>query len=116
MYHFHRLLNINPEQKNSVFLFGPRATGKTTWIRDQVEVDFVAYGEKGLLAFEIKRSHTVTTKDLKGLKLFGSDYETADLYLLYGGDHAEYHDNIQVLPFTQTLFRLHEILAKETKT
>lgn len=30
---FNRLLNINPKSKHSVFLFGPRGTGKTSWLR-----------------------------------------------------------------------------------
>lgn len=77
---------------------------------NQCEVDFVAYGEKGLYAFEIKRSHTVTKKDFKGLKLFKADYDMAKLYLLFGGDHKEYHEDIYVVPFTEALFQLKNIL------
>ena len=79
----------------------------------QVEVDFVAYGEKGLLAFEIKRSKRIQKKDLKGLKLFGQDYEMAHLYMLYGGENKEYYDNIQAIPFVEMLFSLPEILLNE---
>lgn len=84
------------------------------WRTDsQVEVDFVAYGEKGLFAFEIKRSKTIQKKDLKGLKLFGQDYEMAQLYLLYGGTAKEYYDTIQVVPFVDMLFALPEILQSQ---
>lgn len=67
------------------------------------EVDFVIYGPKGFHAFEIKRSSTVNTKALKGLKLFGEEYPEAKLYLLYLGKHKEYHNTIAVLPFEQAL-------------
>lgn len=30
---YDRLLDINPESKHSIFLFGPRGTGKTSWLR-----------------------------------------------------------------------------------
>ncbi|NCT56861.1 MAG: ATP-binding protein, partial [Legionella sp.] len=30
---YNRLLKINPDSKHSVFLFGPRGTGKTSWLR-----------------------------------------------------------------------------------
>ncbi len=77
---------------------------------NQVEVDFIAYGEKGFHAFEIKRKRTITPKDLTGLKAFGEDYTMAKLYIIYGGDHEEYHDNITAIPFEKALFRLKEIL------
>lgn len=61
---------------------------------NQVEVDFVAYGEKGLFAFEIKRKRSVSPKDLTGLKSFHRDYKMAKLFLIYGGENKEYHGNI----------------------
>src|SRR6185437_4065412 len=36
----------------------------------QVEVDFILYGPKGLLAFEVKRGASVSLKDLNGLEAF----------------------------------------------
>jgi len=78
---------------------------------DQHEVDFVAYGEKGLYAFEIKRKRHISPFDLKGLQAFGEDYEMAKLFLLYGGDEVEYHQNITVIPYQQTLFELKNILS-----
>lgn len=78
---------------------------------NNVEVDFIAYGERGLFAFEIKRSRSISRSDLSGLKAFSDDYKIAKCYLLYGGDHEEYHDNIHVLPFTKGLEQLIEILG-----
>jgi len=77
---------------------------------NQVEVDFVAYGERGLLAFEIKRKRTISSKDLTGLKSFGEDYDIAKLYMIYGGDHEEYHGNITAIPFEKALFQMKTIL------
>lgn len=77
---------------------------------NQVEVDFIAYGEKGLLAFEIKRKRTVLSKDLIGLKTFCSDYEMAVPYFIYGGDHDEFHGDIKAIPIQQALFKLKDIL------
>ncbi|MBA3954586.1 ATP-binding protein [Candidatus Dependentiae bacterium] len=70
------------------------------------EVDFIIYGPKGFHAFEIKRSSSINTKALKGLTYFGEEYPEATLYLIYLGKHKEYHGNIQVLPFEQTLREL----------
>jgi len=77
---------------------------------NNAEVDFVLYGERGLFAFEIKRSHTVTRSDFSGLKAFTEDYPVAKCYLLYGGEFEEYHNNIRVLPFEKGLRQLLDIL------
>ncbi len=78
---------------------------------NDVEVDFIAYGERGLIAFEIKRKRSISSSDLRGLKAFKSDYDVAKLYLIYGGDHEEYHGDITAIPFEKALFRLLEILT-----
>lgn len=74
-----------------------------------VEVDFVMYGPKGLYAFEIKRSSSVSPKDLKGLKSFCEDYPEAKAYLISGVTRREYHDNIEVVPFLEFLQNLHNL-------
>ena len=78
--------------------------------RSQMEVDFVLYGEHGLHAFEIKRKSTLTSKDLKGLQLFASDYPMAKLYLLYGGQQPYVDNNIQIIPFAMGLKQLLALL------
>lgn len=77
------------------------------------EVDFIAYGEKGLIAFEIKRKNRISSSDLSGLKAFSQDYPIAKCYLLYGGKDREYHGKIQVFPFEGALFQLKAILNGE---
>lgn len=78
---------------------------------NNVEVDFIVYGERGLFAFEIKRSRNLSRSDFTGLKAFLEDYSIAKCYLLYGGEHEEYHGSIHVIPFQQGLGKLIDILS-----
>jgi predicted AAA+ superfamily ATPase len=75
-----------------------------------LEVDFVIYGERGLHAFEIKRSSTVSGKDLNGLLAFQKDYPEAKLYFIYSGNRKEYRGDIQLIPMEEMLQILPEIL------
>ena len=43
---------------------------------DKLEIDFILYGPKGLLAIEVKRSKKIDSDDLKALKTFQVDYPT----------------------------------------
>jgi predicted AAA+ superfamily ATPase len=78
--------------------------------RGGLEVDFIAYGEKGLFAFEIKRKNTYQKSDLSGLKEFRKDYPMAKCYLVYGGARKEYMDDINIIPIGEALYTLREIL------
>jgi predicted AAA+ superfamily ATPase len=82
---------------------------------NNIEVDFIIYGEGGLFAFEIKRKRFINRSDLTGLKAFLDDYKMAKCYLLYGGDHEEYYDNIHVMPFAKGLEQLIDILSNKEK-
>lgn len=75
-----------------------------------IEVDFVAYGPRGLVAFEIKRSKRVGPLDTRGLRTFKEEYPVAKLYLLYGGDKELYEGDVVVLPFEKALKELDKIL------
>jgi predicted AAA+ superfamily ATPase len=75
------------------------------------EVDFILYGPRGLHAFEVKRSSTLTNKHIKSLKSFGEDYPEAKLHLIHLGKFTEYHNNITVLPFEEALRLLPKLLA-----
>jgi uncharacterized protein len=76
------------------------------------EVDFVIYGPRGLHAFEIKRASHVSNKFFSGLTSFAQDYPEAQLHLIYLGEHAQYHGNINVRPFEQALKDLPKIIGK----
>ncbi len=76
-----------------------------------VEVDFVLYGEHGLHAFEIKHASRVTPRMLRSLRTFKQDYPPATLYLIYQGNHVEYHGDITVLPIEVALKQLPDLLT-----
>jgi predicted AAA+ superfamily ATPase len=77
---------------------------------DKVEVDFVLYGPKGIIAIEVKRTDSIDSKDLRGLRLFGEDYPEAKRFIFYGGKKKEYIDNIQIIPLDEALLTLPELL------
>ena len=77
---------------------------------NQIEVDFVLYGQRGIHAFEIKRKSVYTSRDTKSLKLFLKDYPMSKAYLLYGGDKRYFEDGIQIIPVHQAVCQVHEIL------
>jgi len=77
----------------------------------QVEVDFVLYGPKGIIGIEVKRSDYIDSKDLKGLRLFGSDYPEAKLFFFYGGKDRRYIDNISIIPIEEALRELPQLLS-----
>ena len=75
------------------------------------EVDFVIYGPRGFHAFEMKRSSTITSKSLKGLKTFGDEYPEAQLYIVFLGKQKEYHGSIQAIPLTEMLLELPKLIG-----
>lgn len=77
---------------------------------NETEVDFVAYGPRGILAFEIKRSRKIDSKDLRGLKSFLADYPMAKAYCVYGGERQEVIQGITCMPMASILKKLPEIL------
>ncbi len=62
------------------------------------EVDFVLYGERGLVAIEVKRSDTAGGNTLRGLHAFREDYPIARTYLLHAGTRDGWENDIRVLP------------------
>lgn len=74
------------------------------------EVDFILYGESGLIAIEVKRAAKIRTKELRGLKAFARDYPQASLYLFYGGDKKMFIENITLLPIEKALADLPKLL------
>lgn len=84
--------------------------------RTGLEVDFVLYGERGLVAIEVKRSSQYRPADLAGLRAFGEDYPMSRRFLFYGGDRAYDVDGIRVLPLARALPDLARILDPDTRT
>ena len=75
------------------------------------EVDFVLYGPKGLLSFEIKKTSRITSTMLGGLKSFLADYPMAKAYFVYGGNRRMYEGKIEVVPVLEILKNLKTLLA-----
>ena len=75
------------------------------------EVDFVLYGPKGLLAFEIKRTSRMTSAMLGGLKSFLADYPMAKAYFVYTGNRRMYDGKIEIVPVLEILKNLKALLA-----
>ena len=71
-----------------------------------LEVDFVLYGEAGLIAIEVKRAAKIRSKEFRGLKAFARDYPMASLYMFYGGDTKMFIDNITLIPTREALTEL----------
>lgn len=76
-----------------------------------LEVDFIAYGTKGLKAFEIKSKKTISRSDLNGLTTFLNDYPMAKCYMIYGGSERRYFGNIKVIPFVEALKDLPNLVS-----
>lgn len=77
------------------------------------EVDFVLYGEQGLIAIEVKRTSTVRPREMSGLKAFLKDYPMAKPLLLYGGPHHLFEKGIEFIPLEKAIKNLPDILNKK---
>lgn len=75
-----------------------------------LEVDFIAFGQKGFYAFEIKRSKNISKQDLKGLLAFKEEYPEVKLFIIYGGEQVYHMDDVTAVPMEKALFLLPEIL------
>ncbi len=76
-----------------------------------VEVDIICYGNTGFYAIEIKRSHTVSRKQLRGLKKFRDDYPEVTPYCVYGGKDNLEIDGIKLVPVTTFLQNIQRYLS-----
>ena len=77
-----------------------------------LEVDFVLYGPKGFLAFEIKRKAKLTAKDFSALRAFSKDYSEAKTFIISYLAREEFHNGIHVLPFEQAISSLRSLLTE----
>lgn len=75
-----------------------------------LEVDFVVYASDAFAAIEVKRKRTIAAHDLNGMRAFASEYPEAMKIILYGGDHQEEIDGIQLIPLAGALATLERII------
>ena len=78
---------------------------------NNMEVDFVLYGQKGIKIFEIKRTRRINSTMLKGLKAFLKDYPSANACFIYGGNRQLREGDIDIIPINHFLKKLPAILS-----
>jgi predicted AAA+ superfamily ATPase len=101
---FQELLAINDSLGLGYKIFYWRTSNKQ-------EVDFVLYGERGIKAFEVKRTTKVSKVFLNGLKSFLKDYPIAKAYFVYGGKRYLREEKIEIISFEEALKKLAVILT-----
>lgn len=75
------------------------------------EVDFVLYGDRGIRAFEIKRTGKVVSSMTRALSLFLKDYPMAKAYFVYGGKRTMREGAINIISIQDALKTLPGILS-----
>ena len=71
--------------------------------RSGVEVDFILYGSKGIIAIEVKNSSRIQPHDFRGLRSFKEDYPKSKAYLLYRGKERLIRDGVHCIPCDEFL-------------
>lgn len=74
------------------------------------EVDFILYGPKGLLAFEVTKTARVNSAMLGGLKAFLTDYPMAKAYFVYGGTRRMHEGKIEIVPVEEMMRALRTLV------
>ncbi|MEE9325645.1 MAG: ATP-binding protein, partial [Cocleimonas sp.] len=77
-----------------------------------LEVDIICYGDNGFYAIEVKRSHNINKKQLRGLKSFQKDYPEVTPYLVYGGKDKLEIDGISIIPIITFLKNIKQYLGE----
>ena len=78
---------------------------------NNIEVDFVLYGDRGIRVFEVKRTGKVTSSMLRGIRAFLKDYPFAKAYFIYGGERHLREGDIEILPVKYVLKELPALLS-----
>jgi predicted AAA+ superfamily ATPase len=74
------------------------------------EVDFVLYGARGLVAFEVKATPRVRPEDLRGLRRLREDYPQAKAFFVYTGSRRWHERGIEVVPAHDALRTLADLV------
>jgi uncharacterized protein len=74
------------------------------------EVDFVLYGDRGLIAFEVTMSPRVRLDDLRGLLRLRDDYPQAKTFFIYTGSRRWHERGVQIVPADQALRTLVDLI------
>ena len=93
---------ISWRNSNGVISYWRTSTG--------LEVDFVVYAADAFAAIEVKRKRNIASHDLNGMRAFRNEYPEAARIILYGGDHKETINGIQLIPIAQALPILERVI------
>jgi hypothetical protein len=74
---------LNPPERQSFFLFGPRGVGKTAWLHQR----------------------------FPGLRRFREDYPKAKAFFVYTGSRRRHEGGIEIMPAADALHSLGELLG-----
>ena len=77
---------------------------------NNMEVDFVLYGSRGIKVFEVKRTGRIRNTMLNGLRAFLRDYPVARAFFIYGGNRRMWEDKIEIIPLHVALQELPDLL------
>ncbi|MBI5364914.1 MAG: ATP-binding protein [Planctomycetes bacterium] len=103
------LMLSNLRAVNDAFALGYELSYWRT--HDGREVDFVLYGERGLIAIETKRTHRVRDEDLAPLLTFREEFPMAKAYFVHLGKERGHDRGIDILPAGAALAELDSILG-----
>jgi predicted AAA+ superfamily ATPase len=97
--------------------YGEHGFGIYFWrTKGELEVDFVLYGDKGLIAIEVKRARRLDPPDLRALREFKRDYPPARCFVFYGGTSRQYFDEIVAIPLQEAFRELDHVLSGRLPT
>ena len=71
--------------------------------QDGAEVDFVVYGEDGIMGIEVKNAARILPRDLRALRAFGEEYPEAHRVLLHRGTERFLTNGVLCVPCEQFL-------------
>jgi predicted AAA+ superfamily ATPase len=75
------------------------------------EVDFVLYGERGLVAIEVKMTQHLGPDEFRGLRRFRADYPQATAFLVYTGSRRRHDAGIEIVPAEDALRGLDRMIG-----
>jgi predicted AAA+ superfamily ATPase len=75
------------------------------------EVDFVLYGERGLVAVEVKMAQRIRPDDLRGLRRFREVYPQARTFLVYTGSRRRREAETEILPADDAVRTLADLVG-----
>ena len=74
------------------------------------EVDFVLYGPRGLVAFEVKMMPRARPDDLRGLRRLREDYPQAKAFFVYTGSRRWHEGGVEIVPAVDAVRSLGDLI------